>query len=49
MIRKKYKNIVSGYNLLAKNCKFGYDSKAKIEDLIDCKYPVDKYFRFLDW
>lgn len=29
----KYSNKVSGYNLLAKNCKFGYDSKAKIEDL----------------
>lgn len=27
--KEKYKNIVSGYNLLAKNCKFGYNSNAK--------------------
>ena len=30
---QKYKNEVSGYNLSAKNCKFGYNSKAKIEEL----------------
>lgn len=29
----KYNNKVSGYNLSAKNCKFGYNSKAKIEEL----------------
>ena len=29
----KYSNKVSGYNLLAKNCKFGYNNKAKIDEL----------------
>lgn len=29
----KYSNKVNGYNLLAKNCKFGYNSKAKVEEL----------------
>ena len=29
----KYSNKVRGYNLLAKNCKFGYDNKAKIDEL----------------
>ena len=28
-----YTNKVSGYNLLAKNCKFGYNNKAKIDEL----------------
>ncbi len=28
-----YSNKVSGYNLLAKNCKFGYNSTAKVEEL----------------
>ena len=28
-----YSNKVSGYNLLAKNCKFGYDNKAKVDEL----------------
>lgn len=29
----KYSNKVNGYNLLAKNCKFGYNNKAKIDEL----------------
>ena len=29
----KYSNKVSGYNLLAKNCKFGYNNKAKVDEL----------------
>lgn len=29
----RYSNKVSGYNLLAKNCKFGYDNKAKVDEL----------------
>ena len=29
----KYSNKVNGYNLLAKNCKFGYNNKAKIDQL----------------
>ena len=29
----KYNNKVSGYNLLAKNCKFGYNNKAKVDEL----------------
>ena len=29
----RYTNKVSGYNLLAKNCKFGYDNKAKVDEL----------------
>lgn len=33
----KYNNKVSGYNLLAKNCKFGYNNKAKIEELSTAK------------
>lgn len=28
----KYSNKVSGYNLLAKNCKFGYNNKAKVDE-----------------
>lgn len=31
--KNPYTNKVSGYNLLAKNCKFGYNSKAKVEEL----------------
>lgn len=31
--KNPYTNKVSGYNLLAKNCKFGYNNKAKIEEL----------------
>lgn len=31
--RNKYSNKVSGYNLLAKNCKFGYNNKAKVDEL----------------
>ena len=31
--KNKYSNKVSGYNLLAKNCKFGYDNKAKVDEL----------------
>ena len=31
--KNKYSNKVSGYNLLAKNCKFGYNNKAKVEEL----------------
>ena len=30
---KKVDKKVSGYNLLAKNCKFGYNNKAKIDEL----------------
>ena len=30
---KKVDKKVNGYNLLAKNCKFGYDNKAKIDEL----------------
>lgn len=29
----RYSNKVSGYNLLAKNCKFGYNNKAKVNEL----------------
>ena len=29
----RYSNKVSGYNLLAKNCKFGYNNKAKVDEL----------------
>lgn len=29
----KYSNKVNGYNLLAKNCKFGYNNKAKLDEL----------------
>ncbi len=29
----KYSNKVRGYNLLAKNCKFGYNNKAKVDEL----------------
>ena len=29
----KYSNKVSGYNLSAKNCKFGYNNKAKVDEL----------------
>lgn len=31
--KNPYTNKVSGYNLLAKNCKFGYNNKAKIDEL----------------
>lgn len=31
--KNKYSNKVSGYNLLAKNCKFGYNNKAKVDEL----------------
>ena len=31
--KNPYTNKVSGYNLLAKNCKFGYNNKAKIDQL----------------
>lgn len=31
--KNPYTNKVSGYNLLAKNCKFGYNIKAKVEEL----------------
>ena len=31
--KNKYSNKVSGYNLLAKNCKFGYNNKAKVNEL----------------
>lgn len=31
--KNPYTNKVSGYNLLAKNCKFGYNSKAKVDQL----------------
>lgn len=45
----KYSNKVNGYNLLAKNCKFGYNNQSKDRRVIDCKYPNNKYVRFLDW
>ena len=31
--KNPYTNKVSGYNLLAKNCKFGYNNKAKVDEL----------------
>ena len=31
--KNPYTNKVSGYNLLAKNCKFGYNNKANIDEL----------------
>ena len=31
--KNKYSNKVNGYNLLAKNCKFGYNNKAKVDEL----------------
>lgn len=31
--KNPYTNKVSGYNLLAKNCKFGYNNKAKMDEL----------------
>ena len=31
--KNPYSNKVSGYNLLAKNCKFGYNNKAKVDEL----------------
>ena len=32
-VNKKVDKKVNGYNLLAKNCKFGYNNKAKIDEL----------------